>query len=86
MAKVPDPISRKEQYMSYLAGNTSYYPKDPITREEQYLHYLCQNGGVGGGVTPDQIQEAVDRYLDENPVTSGELTVEDHIIRMVAGG
>ena len=69
MASVPEPISRKEQYMSYLTGNTDYYPKNPITREEQYLFYLCQNGGIGGGVTPEQIQEAVDNYLTENPVS-----------------
>ena len=69
MQYIPDPITRKEQYMSYLTGNTSYYPKDPITREEQYLFYLCETGGIGGGVTPEQIQQAVDNYLEENPVS-----------------
>lgn len=83
---LPEAIKRKEMYLQYLTGASDYYPPDPVTREEQYLYYLCQNGGIGGGVTPDQIQEAVDRYLDENPVTAWELTVEDHIIRIVAGG
>lgn len=70
MANIPKPITRKEAYMSYLTGNTDWYPKDPITREEQYLHYLCENGGIGSGtVTPEQIQQAVDNYLDENPVS-----------------
>ena len=83
---VPDPISRKEQYMSYLTGNTFYYPPNPITREEQYLHYLCESGGIGGNITPEQIQTAVDAYLEENPVTAGELSVDNHIIKMVSGG
>lgn len=70
MTDTPKPITRKEQYMSYLTGNTDWYPKAPITREEQYLFYLCENGGIGGGtVTPEQIQQAVDSYLEENPVS-----------------
>lgn len=76
MANIPDPITRKDQYLSYLTGNTDYYPIDPITREEKYLFYLCENGGIGGGsVTPEQIQQAVDAYLEENPVQPGA-TVE----------
>lgn len=70
MSDIPSPITRKDQYLSYLTGNTDYYPIDPITREEKYLFYLCENGGIGGGsVTPEQIQAAVDAYLAENPVS-----------------
>ena len=47
MANIPDPITRKEQYYSYMAGESSYLP-EPITREEQYLYYLCVNGAGGG--------------------------------------
>lgn len=76
MSDIPNPITRKDQYLSYLTGNTDYYPTDPITREEKYLFYLCENGGIGGGsVTPEQIQQAVDAYLEENPVQPGA-TVE----------
>ena len=79
MANIPKPITRKEAYMSYLTGNTDQYPKDPITREEQYLFYLCKNGGIGGGtVTPEQIQEAVDNYLDENGVGVRALSQVSH--------
>lgn len=84
MTNIPDPITRKEQYYSYMAGKSSYLP-EPITREEKYLYYLCVNG-TGGGVTPEQIQAAVDSYLKENPVTAGELSVDNHIIKMVSGG
>lgn len=70
MTDILNPITRKDQYLSYLTGNTDYYPIDPITREEKYLFYLCENGGIGGGsVTPEQIQAAVDAYLTENPVS-----------------
>lgn len=71
MSDIPNPITRKDQYLSYLTGNTGYYPTDPITREEKYLYYLCVNGigGGGGTVTPEQIQDAVDAYLEENPVS-----------------
>lgn len=47
MANIPDPITRTEQYYSYMAGKSSYLP-EPITREEQYLYYLCVNGAGGG--------------------------------------
>lgn len=67
MPYLPDAETRKEKYYSYLATGEGYIP-DPITREEQYLYYLCMNGGTGGGVTPEQIQQAVDKYLEENPV------------------
>lgn len=67
MPYLPDAVTRKEKYYQYLATGTGVIP-DPVTREEQYLYYLCKNGGTGGGVTPDQIQQAVDNYLEENPV------------------
>lgn len=48
MTDLPNPVTRKEQYLSTLAQNTDLYPDTPITREEQYLDYLCKNG-IGGG-------------------------------------
>ena len=43
-----------------------------------------KNSG-GGTITPEQIQAAVDRYLEENPVSAGELSVSNHIISLVGG-
>ena len=43
-----------------------------------------KNSG-GGTVTPEQIQAAVDQYLEENPVSVGELSVSNHIISLVGG-
>ena len=85
MPYFPDAVTRKEKYYSYLATGEGYIP-EPITREEQYLYYLCMNGGTGGGVTPEQIQQAVNKYLEDNPVTAGVFAVEDHILKMVPGG
>ena len=54
MSNVPDPITRVEQYLSFLSGESSQYPDDPITRIEKYLYHLCVNGGGGdpsGGTT-----------------------------------
>ena len=48
MANLPNPVTRKEQYLSVMAENTAQYPEEPITREEMYLDYLCKNG-IGGG-------------------------------------
>lgn len=67
MPYLPDAVTRKEKYYQYLATGTGVIP-DPVTREEQYLYYLCKNRGTGGEVTPEQIQQAVDNYLEENPV------------------
>lgn len=47
---------------------------------------LAAKSGQGGGtITPEQIQAAVDQYLEENPVSAGELSVSNHIISLVGG-
>lgn len=79
MADLPNPVTRKEQYLSTLAQNTDLYPDTPITREEQYLDYLCKNGMGGGTVTPEQIQAAVDQYLTENPVSG---MTEEQVVQL----
>ncbi len=45
------PITRKEMYLSAIAGNSSKVPEYPITREEQYLAAILKKGGSGGGTT-----------------------------------
>lgn len=74
MANTPKPITREDRYYDYLinGGDFDLLPK-PIQRREIYLYYLCQNGfGGGGTVTPEQIDAAVERYFDENPIPKGE--------------
>lgn len=75
---LPDAVTREELYMKYLTGDTSIDLPLPITRKEIYLYYLCQNGTGGGGtVTPEQIEDAVNKYLDAHPV-SADIPVVAH--------
>lgn len=39
----------------------------------------------GGGVSQEQIQEAVDNYLTENPVQAGELQLNGTTINLEGG-
>lgn len=43
------PITRIEQYLSAIAGNSTEVPSKPITRIEQYLAAILESGGSGGG-------------------------------------
>ena len=42
------PITRKEMYLAYLAGDTSISLPEPVTRKEQFLYQACLTGGSGG--------------------------------------
>lgn len=46
-----EPITREEQYLAYIAGETATKPDAPITRKEVFLDRVPQGGGGGGGVT-----------------------------------
>ena len=43
------PITREEQYLSYIGGGSSSYPTEPITRKEVLLKQIAENGVSGGG-------------------------------------
>ena len=51
---------------------TGELPK-PITRKEKYLHELCLKG-IGGEISPEEIKNAVNEYLEKNPVLPGATT------------
>ena len=42
------PITREEQYLAYIAGESNSYPSQPITREEVYLDKIAKSGVSGG--------------------------------------
>lgn len=66
MSETPKAITREDMYYQRLINGYGSISK-PITRKEHYLHYLCVNGfGSGGAVTPEAVQEAVDRYMNAN--------------------
>ena len=67
------PVTREEKYLAYLTGDyTGEIPK-PITRKEKYLYELCLKG-IGGEISPEEIQKAVNEYLEKNPVKPGATT------------
>lgn len=67
------PVTREEKYLAYLTGDyTGEIPK-PITRKEKYLHELCLKG-IGGEISPEEIKNAVNEYLEKNPVKPGATT------------
>ncbi len=80
MANLPDPVTRKEQYYSYMAGESSYLP-EPITREEKYLYYLCvngQGGGSGGTTNYNDLQNkpSINGMTLEGNKTSADLNIQ----------
>lgn len=67
------PVTREERYLAYLTGDyTGELPK-PITRKEKYLYELCLKG-IGGEISPEEIKNAVNDYLEKNPVKPGATT------------
>ena len=46
---LPEPKSRKEQYLAKAAGMGVSIPEKPESRLEQYLDAIANNGGGGGG-------------------------------------
>ena len=67
------PVTREEKYLAYLTGDyTGGIPK-PITRKEKYLYELRLKG-MGGEISPEEIKNAVNEYLEKNPVKPGATT------------
>lgn len=67
------PVTREEKYLAYLTCDyTGELPK-PITRKEKYLYELCLKG-IGGEISPEEIKNAVNEYLEKNPVKPGATT------------
>ena len=67
------PVIREEKYLAYLTGDYTGGLQKPITRTEKYLYELCLKG-IGGGISPEEIKNAVNEYLEKNPVKPGATT------------
>ena len=46
---LPEPKSRKEEYLATAAGMTGITLPEPASREEIYLNAIAEGGGGGGG-------------------------------------
>ena len=74
MRHTPKPITREDMYYSYIINGNGGLPT-PITRRDMYLYYLCVNGfGMGGEITPEMIENAVNNYLEEHPIEVPTMT------------
>lgn len=67
------PVTREEKYLARLTGDYTGELTKPITRKEKYLHELCLKG-IGGEISPEEIKNAVNEYLEKNPVKPGATT------------
>ena len=67
------PVTREEKYLAYLTGDYTGETPKPITRKEKYLYELCLKG-IGGEISPEEIKNAVNEYLEKNPVKPGATT------------
>ena len=67
------PVTREEKYLAYLTGDYKGELPKPITRKEKYLYELCLRG-IGGEISPEEIKNAVNEYLEKNPVKPGATT------------
>lgn len=67
------PVTREEKYLAYLTGDYKGELPKPITRKEKYLYELCLKG-IGGEISPEEIKNAVNEYLEKNPVLPGATT------------
>lgn len=75
------PITREEQYLSYIGGGSYSYPLEPITRKEALLKNIAEKGVSGGsGVTirnqNKTITENGTYTADEGYTGLGTVTVE----------
>lgn len=61
------PKSRNEAILQNMLGANNVLPP-PKGRIEELLLQILQQGGTGGGVTPEQIEAAVEAYLEEHPI------------------
>lgn len=69
------PVTREEKYLAYLTGDYKADIPKPITRQERYLYELCLKR-MGGEISPEEIKNAVNEYLEKNPVKPGATTEE----------
>ena len=67
-----EPVTREERFLA-AAGGRSVTPPTPITRKEQLLQGII-DAVQSGGATPDVIENAVNNYLEANPVKPGATT------------
>lgn len=95
MAKnLPDPASRKEEFLAKAAGKSGIKLPEPASREEEYLNAIAKKGGGGGtsytagdgiDITDDTI--SVDTDTIQEKLTAGTgINITNNTISATGGG
>ena len=74
-----EPITREEAFLARAADEYDGELPTTITRQEHYLKKIIEKIDGGGSVTPEQIDAAIEDYLnshDADIVTEQELSDE----------
>lgn len=69
------PKARKEKFLAKMAGVDITLPKTKGHTEELYKA-IAENIN-SGGASPTAIQDAVNSYLENNPVSGTDVAIED---------
>lgn len=80
------PKARKEKFLAKMAGENITLPKAKGHTEE--LYKAIADNINSGGASPTAIQDAVNDYLDEHPVSGGtdETLTKEQVISILEGG
>lgn len=92
---LPEPKSRKEEFLAKAAGMDGVTLPEPASREEEYLNAIAEGGGGGGGttytagdgidITNDTI--SVDTDTIQEKLTAGTgIDITDNTISATGGG
>ena len=87
-----DFITRREQYLAYIAGESDTYPDEPITREEMFLAEIAKrissgSSEVPGGVGILKIEKtSTNGLVDTYTITYTDYTTSKYTITNGANG
>lgn len=72
---LPEPASRKEQYLAKAAGMDVDELPTPASREEQYLNAIAEGGGGGGGTS--NFNDLSNRPKYNNTTMTGDTNIPE---------
>ena len=78
------PITRNERFLANAAGHTDVDLPEPVSREDVYLQELCERLKNVGSPSSEDIQAAVNAYLDEHG-TSVEIATMEEFLEVLNG-
>lgn len=82
MSLPSSPNTRKEMYLSNMAGQGTALPSEPHTREEEYLDYIAKNGGGGGGTGDGDMKKSV---YDGDLAVAGAGGIKSYVTGAISG-